>query len=85
MSVTQDKWYWTDGNDATQGVYKHATTNRDMEWINPKWWCTNDYPYGLGHAFRLLITTVIGSRRVTGAWCDGEVTEQMYFICEAAI
>ena len=78
-----DRWYWTDGNDVeTNNVYVHYDGN-DMEWINPKWWCNDQLTYGTGNAFRLLISQP--SYRVSGCWCDGEITEIQHFICEANI
>ena len=72
-----------------EGVFVHATTNTDLRWFSPKWTCYDDGDHGdfmLGDAIMFGISQKgSSSSHINAAWCDWDVNELQYFICEGLI
>jgi len=77
-------WFWTDANDqASKGVWVHATDNKDVIWFNPRMTCHSDnYNSAAGDAMLMSIST---DKHYNGAWCDNPSSSKRNFICEGLI
>jgi len=80
-------WFWTDANDqASKGVWVHATDNKDLVWFNPRMTCGvgggDYYNSDAGDAMLMSIST---NKNTNGAWCDHSSSNKFVFICEGLI
>jgi len=84
-----DAWFWTDANDqASNGVWVHASTNTELTWINPKWGCAWMNGNRADSGFlggNVMIMNFSNDKRINGAWCDDSTTNAWNYICKAPI
>ena len=60
----------------------HASTGKDLTWINPKWTCGcsgNLFCSASGDAMVMFITNSVA---INGGWCDEPNSYSTYFICK---
>ena len=70
-------------------VWVHTSTNEEVEWFSPKWFCIYDYgaddtvlgPHG-GDAMQLYVGK---DMRQNGKWCDNNSAGNLNYICKAKI
>ena len=80
-----DGWYWTDGNDVEDlGFWAHAYDNSIVSFFAPTIGCscTDRVCRNGGDA---LLINIGGDQRFRGNYCDEQIYQTHYFICEAEI
>ena len=66
----------------TEGVFVHASTGKDLTWVNSKWFCGSEVNSQGGDAFTWIVRS---DGRFNGNWCDADVNNGYKFICKAHI
>ena len=76
-------------DQASKGVWVHASTDTDLTWINPKWRCgwgdSNFGPNFGSNGGDVMTLRFANNKKVNGAWCDTPSTGSRNFICKAPI
>ena len=67
---------------ASKGVWVHASTGKDLTWINPKWDCSATADIVRHNSGGTFIFGIHNSRDINGAWCDDFSTKSRNFICK---
>ena len=75
-------------DQASKGVWVHASTNTDLTWINPKWtcgWSAGTYVDSGFLGGDAMMMRFSDDKRFNGAWCDQPSTTSWNSICKAPI
>merc|ERR1719348_639495 len=82
-----DAWFWTDANDqASKGVWVHASTDSDLTWINPKWSCGWEDGHFGSPGGDAMVMNFGADKKMNGAWCESfSSTRSYHSICKAKI
>merc|ERR1711973_467005 len=81
-----DKEFWIDANDqASRGTWVHASTGKDLTWINPKWTCGCSGNLFCSSSGDAMVMMIRNSLPVNGGWCDVQSPNIYNFICKAPI
>ena len=71
-------------DQASKGVWVHASTNTDLTWINPMRTCRGDGLW-VSSGGEVMIMRIGSEKNFNGAWCDTHSTDAYNSICKAPI